>query len=39
MQALKLGLARRILAQAAAATQAVLFDRAPQHIWQKWFSD
>jgi putative transposase len=42
MQALKLGFARRLLAQARRQTnpaQAVLFDRTPQHIWQKRFYD
>jgi putative transposase len=42
MQALKLGFARRVLAQARRQrnpAQAVLFDRAPQHIWQKRFYD
>lgn len=42
MQALKLGFARRILAQARRRcnpAQAVLFDGAPQHIWQKRFYD
>ena len=42
LQALKLGYARRILAQARRQrnpAQAVLFDGAPQHIWQKRFYD
>ena len=42
IQALKLGFARRILAQARRQrhpAQAVLFDGAPQHIWQKRFYD
>jgi putative transposase len=42
MQALKLGFARRVLAQERRQrnpAQAVLFDRAPQHIWQKRFYD
>jgi putative transposase len=42
MQALKLGMARRLLAQARRPrdpAQAVLFDLAPQHIWQKRFYD
>ena len=42
MQALKLGFARRLLAQGRRQrnpAQAVLFDRAPQHIWQKRFYD
>ena len=42
MQALKLGFARRVLAQARRGrnpTQAVLFDHLPQHIWQKRFYD
>jgi REP element-mobilizing transposase RayT len=42
MQALKLGFARRVLAQASRRrnpTQAVLFDHLPQHIWQKRFYD
>ncbi|SRR5258708_836223 len=40
MQALKLGFARRVLAQARRRrnlSQASLFDHAPQHIWQKRF--
>jgi putative transposase len=42
MQALKLGFARRLLAQARQRRnpeQAFLFDHAPQHIWQKRFYD
>jgi REP-associated tyrosine transposase len=42
MQALKLGFARRVLAQARRQrnpAQASLFDHAPQHIWQKRFYD
>jgi len=42
MQALKLGFARRVLAQARRRrdpAQASLFDHAPQHIWQKRFYD
>src|SRR4029077_20112206 len=42
MQALKLGFARRVLAQAGRRpnpSQARLFDHAPQHIWQKRFYD
>ena len=42
MQALKLGFARRVLAQARRRrnpSQARLFDCAPQHIWQKRFYD
>jgi putative transposase len=42
MQALKLGLARRVLAQARRrrnAAQAELFERVPEHIWQKRFYD
>jgi putative transposase len=42
MQALKLGFARRVLAQARRRrnpAQARLFDHAPQHIWQKRFYD
>jgi len=42
MQALKLGFARRVLAQARRRrnpSQANLFDHAPQHIWQKRFYD
>ena len=40
MRALKLGFARRVLAQARRRrnpSQARLFDHAPQHIWQKRF--
>src|SRR5450756_1042948 len=40
MQALKLGFARRVLAQARRQrnpAQGRLFDHAPQHIWQKRF--
>ncbi len=42
MQALKLGLARRVLAQAKGRpnpAQASLFDHVPQHVWQKRFYD
>jgi putative transposase len=42
MQALKLGFARRVLAQARRQRkpdQGRLFDYAPQHIWQKRFYD
>jgi putative transposase len=42
MQALKLGFARRVLAQARRRrnpAQASLFDPVPQHIWQKRFYD
>ncbi|MBI3485160.1 MAG: transposase [Acidobacteria bacterium] len=41
MQALKLGFARRVLAQARRRNpaQASLFEHAPQHIWQKRFYD
>jgi putative transposase len=42
MQALKLGFARRVLAQARRRhnrSQASLFNQAPQHIWQKRFYD
>lgn len=42
MQALKLGFARRVLAQARRRrnpAQASLFDSAPRHIWQKRFYD
>ncbi|MGD0212950.1 MAG: transposase [Terriglobales bacterium] len=42
MQALKLGFARRVLAQARRRrdpAQASLFDQSPQHIWQKRFYD
>jgi len=42
MQALKLGFARRVLAQARRRrnpAQAGLFDHVPQHIWQKRFYD
>jgi putative transposase len=42
MQALKLGFARRVLAQARRKrdpAQLSLFDRSPQHIWQKRFYD
>ena len=42
MQALKLGFARRVLAQPRRRrnpTHAVLFDHLPQHIWQKRFYD
>ena len=40
MQALKLSFARRVLAQARRRrnpSQASLFERAPQHVWQKRF--
>jgi hypothetical protein len=40
MQALKLGFARRVLAQARRKrdhAQLSLFDHSPQHIWQKRF--
>jgi putative transposase len=42
MQALKLGFARRVLAPARRISypaQAQLFERSPQHIWQKRFYD
>ena len=42
MQALKLGFARRVLIQMRRlrkAAQPELFERAPQHIWQKRFYD
>jgi putative transposase len=42
MQALKLGFARRVLAQLRRRrnpAQALLFDRVPQHVWQKRFYD
>jgi putative transposase len=42
MQALKLGYARRLLAQARRRrhpNQAALFDSTPQHVWQKRFYD
>jgi putative transposase len=42
MQAVKLGFARRVLAQARrerSPAQASLFDHAPQHVWQKRFYD
>jgi putative transposase len=42
MQALKLGFARRVLAQARRRhhpSQASLFEHAPQHVWQKRFYD
>ncbi len=42
MQALKLGFARRVLEQARrqrSPAQDTLFDRLPQHIWQKRFYD
>jgi putative transposase len=42
MQALKLGFARSVLAQVRRRrnpAQASLFDRAPQHIWQRRFYD
>jgi len=41
MQALKLGFARRVLAQTRRRNpaQAALFDHTPQHVWQKRFYD
>jgi putative transposase len=42
MQALKLGFARRVLAQQRRRrhpSQASLFEHAPQHVWQKRFYD
>jgi putative transposase len=42
IQALKLGYARRMLAQARrrqSSGQAALFDTTPQHVWQKRFYD
>jgi REP-associated tyrosine transposase len=42
MQALKLGFARRVLAQQrrrSQPSQASLFEHAPQHVWQKRFYD
>ncbi len=42
VQALKLGLARRVLAQGKRRgdpAQTALFDHLPQHIWQKRFYD
>jgi putative transposase len=42
MQALKLGFARRVLAEARRKrdpSQLSLFDHSPQHIWQKRFYD
>jgi putative transposase len=41
MQALKIGFARRVLAQARRQNpaQAELFEGRPQHIWQKRFYD
>jgi putative transposase len=42
MQALKLGFARRVLAEARRKrnpAQSTLFEHAPQHIWQKRFYD
>jgi putative transposase len=42
MQALKLGFARRVLAEAKRKrdpAQGALFEQAPQHIWQKRFYD
>ncbi|MBZ5613004.1 MAG: transposase [Acidobacteriia bacterium] len=42
IQVLKLGFARRVLAQARRRrnpAQAILFDHIPQHIWQKRFYD
>jgi putative transposase len=42
MQALKLGFARRVLAQLRRrrnSAQASLFEHTPQHIWQKRFYD
>ena len=41
MQALKLGFARRVIAEAKRDNRSkpVLFDNGPQHIWQKRFYD
>jgi putative transposase len=42
MQALKLGFARRVLAEAKRRrkpAQGALFEHAPQHVWQKRFYD
>jgi putative transposase len=42
MQALKLGFARRVLIQMRRqrnAAQPELFERTPQHVWQKRFYD
>jgi putative transposase len=42
MQALKLGFARRVLAEAKRKRNlalSTLFEHAPQHIWQKRFYD
>jgi hypothetical protein len=42
MQALKLGFAQRVLAEAKRKrnpAQSTLFEHAPQHIWQKRFYD
>jgi putative transposase len=42
MQALKIGFARRVLAEARRScdpAQGRLFDHAPQHIWQKRYYD
>jgi hypothetical protein len=42
MQALKLGFARRVLAEAKRKrnpAQSALFEHVPQHIWQKRFYD
>jgi putative transposase len=42
MQAVKLGFARRVLAEAKRKrnpAQSTLFEHAPQHIWQKRFYD
>ena len=42
MQALKLGFARRVLAEErrrSSPSQAGLFEQAPQHVWQKRFYD
>ena len=42
MQALKLGFARRVLAEQrrrSNPSQASLFEQAPQHVWQKRFYD
>ena len=42
MQALKLGFARRVLAEQrrhSHPSQANLFEHAPQHVWQKRFYD
>jgi putative transposase len=39
MRALKLGFARRVLAEARRSSQLSLVDHSPQHIWQKRFCD